>query len=133
MTARHAVAHARKMTKRTTASQPLDTIAVPRNQRGEVPTKTPRETLTRLREKSAHNHGGANRQRIRVRIAARVKDAVTRPLVIPISAVARARRPRLAAPRRRQAILWVVPLTAALLGPVIWKIVSKASVSRAAR
>ena len=110
-----------------------DKMDEPRNQRGEVATKTPRETLARLREKSAHNHGGANRQRIRVRIAARVKDAVTRPLVLPMRRVARERRARAAAQRSRPTNLWVVALAALLLGPVILKIVSTSVVSRAAR
>ena len=110
-----------------------DDVTQPRNQRGEVATKTPRETLTRLREKSAHNHGGANRQRIRVRIAARVKDAVTRPLALPTSRFARARHARRATRVGRPSSLWVVALAAVLLGPVIWAIVSKSAISRAAR
>ena len=105
----------------------------PRNQRGEVATKTPRETLTRLREKSAQNHGGANRQRIRVRIAARVKDAVTRPLALPTARIARARRGRPAAGPRRPSTLSVVAVAAVLLGPMIWKIASRSAKSRAAR
>jgi hypothetical protein len=41
----------------------------PRNQLGQPATKTPEETIARLKEKVAKNHGGANRERIRAQIS----------------------------------------------------------------
>jgi hypothetical protein len=41
----------------------------PRNQLGETATKTPAETIARLREKAAKNRGGANRDRIQAQIS----------------------------------------------------------------
>jgi hypothetical protein len=41
----------------------------PRNQRGEPATKTPDETIARLKEKVSKNHGGANRERIEAQIS----------------------------------------------------------------
>jgi hypothetical protein len=43
--------------------------ARPRNQLGQPATTTPEETIARLREKVAKNHGGANRERIRAQIS----------------------------------------------------------------
>jgi hypothetical protein len=40
----------------------------PRNQLGEFATRTPQETIARLKEKVANNHGGANRERIQAQI-----------------------------------------------------------------
>jgi len=42
--------------------------ARPRNQLGEPATKTPQETIARLKEKVSKNHGGANRERIQAQI-----------------------------------------------------------------
>ena len=103
----------------------------PRNQLGEVATKTPRETLTRLREKAARNHGGANRQRIRVRIAARVRHAAATSLLLTRARPRRERRPRRVTRRGGLSILWVVPVTAVLLAPVVWAISTRSA--RAAR
>jgi hypothetical protein len=44
-------------------------IARPRNHLGEPATKTPEETIARLKEKVSKNHGGANRERIRAQIS----------------------------------------------------------------
>ena len=41
----------------------------PRNQLGQPATKTPAETIARLKEKVAKNHGGANRERIQAQIS----------------------------------------------------------------
>ena len=41
----------------------------PRNQLGQPATTTPAETIARLREKVAKNHGGANRERIQAQIS----------------------------------------------------------------
>ena len=41
----------------------------PRNQLGEPATKTPEETIARLREKVSKNRGVANRQRIQAQIS----------------------------------------------------------------
>jgi hypothetical protein len=41
----------------------------PRNQLGEPATKTPAETIARLKEKISKNHGGANRERIQAQIS----------------------------------------------------------------
>jgi hypothetical protein len=41
----------------------------PRNQLGEPATKTPEETIARLKEKVSKNHGGANRERIQAQIS----------------------------------------------------------------
>jgi hypothetical protein len=41
----------------------------PRNQLGEPATKTPAETIARLKEKVAKNRGGANRERIQAQIS----------------------------------------------------------------
>jgi len=41
----------------------------PRNQLGEPATKTPDETIARLKEKVSKNHGGANRERIQAQIS----------------------------------------------------------------
>lgn len=43
--------------------------ARPRNQLGEPATKTPQETIARLKEKVSKNHGGANRERIQAQIS----------------------------------------------------------------
>jgi hypothetical protein len=43
--------------------------ARPRNQLGEPATKTPEETIVRLKEKVSKNHGGANRERIEAQIS----------------------------------------------------------------
>ena len=43
--------------------------ARPRNQLGEPATKTPEETIARLKEKISKNHGGANRERIQAQIS----------------------------------------------------------------
>jgi hypothetical protein len=40
----------------------------PRNQLGEFATRTPQETIARLKEKVAKNEGGANRERIQAQI-----------------------------------------------------------------
>ena len=42
----------------------------PRNQLGELATRTPQETVARLKEKVSKNHGGANRERIQAQISA---------------------------------------------------------------
>lgn len=41
----------------------------PRNQLGQPATKTPEETIARLKEKVSKNHGNANRERIQAQIA----------------------------------------------------------------
>lgn len=41
----------------------------PRNQLGEPATKTPEETILRLKEKVSKNRGGANRERIQAQIS----------------------------------------------------------------
>lgn len=41
----------------------------PRNQLGEFATRTPEETIARLKEKVSKNHGGANRERIQAQIS----------------------------------------------------------------
>ncbi|MDQ2912629.1 MAG: hypothetical protein M3T56_05170 [Chloroflexota bacterium] len=41
----------------------------PRNQLGEPATRTPEETVARLKEKISKNHGGANRERIQAQIS----------------------------------------------------------------
>lgn len=41
----------------------------PRNQLGEPATRTPAETVARLKAKAAKNHGGANRERIQAQIS----------------------------------------------------------------
>ena len=43
--------------------------ARPLNHLGEPATKTPDETIARLKEKISKNHGGANRERIRAQIS----------------------------------------------------------------
>ena len=43
--------------------------ARPRNHLGEPATKTPDETIARLKEKMSKNHGGANRKRIQTQIS----------------------------------------------------------------
>jgi hypothetical protein len=43
--------------------------AGPRNQLGEPATRTPEETIARLKEKVSKNHGGANRERIQAQIS----------------------------------------------------------------
>jgi hypothetical protein len=54
----------------TTPTTPTNTAAVrPRNQLGQPATSTPEETIARLREKVAKNHGGANRERIQAQIS----------------------------------------------------------------
>lgn len=42
----------------------------PRNQLGEFATRTPQETIARLKEKVTKNNGGANRERIQAQISA---------------------------------------------------------------
>jgi hypothetical protein len=41
----------------------------PRTQLGQPATRTPEETIARLQEKVAANHGTANRERIRAQIS----------------------------------------------------------------
>jgi hypothetical protein len=41
----------------------------PRNHLGEFATRTPQETIVRLREKVSKNHGAANRERIQAQIS----------------------------------------------------------------
>lgn len=41
----------------------------PRNQLGEFATRTPQETIARLKEKVSKNHGAANRERIQAQIS----------------------------------------------------------------
>ncbi len=41
----------------------------PRNQLGQPATRTRAETIARLKEKVAKNHGGANRERIQAQIS----------------------------------------------------------------
>lgn len=41
----------------------------PRNQLGQLATRTPHETVSRLEHKMLKNHGRANRERIRAQIA----------------------------------------------------------------
>ena len=48
----------------------------PRNQLGEPATKTPAETIARLKEKVSKNHGGANRKRIEAQISQERQSAV---------------------------------------------------------
>jgi hypothetical protein len=43
---------------------------LPRNQLGEPATRTPQETIDRLKAKVSKNHGGANRERIQAQISA---------------------------------------------------------------
>ena len=43
--------------------------ARPRNHLGEPATKTPDETIARLKEKISKNHGGAKRKRIQAQIS----------------------------------------------------------------
>ena len=43
--------------------------ARPLNHLGEPATKTPDETIARLKEKISKNHGGANRERIQAQIS----------------------------------------------------------------
>ena len=43
--------------------------ARPRNQLGETATKTPEETIARLKEKVSKNRGIANRERIQAQIS----------------------------------------------------------------
>jgi len=45
------------------------TAGRPRNQLGQPATTTTAETIARLREKVAKNHGGANRERIQAQIS----------------------------------------------------------------
>ena len=47
-------------------------ITAPRNQLGEPATRTPEETIARLKEKVSKNHGVANRQRIQAQISKEV-------------------------------------------------------------
>ena len=44
--------------------------AGPRNQLGQPATRNAAETIVRLKEKVAKNHGGANRERIQAQIVA---------------------------------------------------------------
>ena len=55
----------------------------PHNQLGEPATATMMETVTRLQEKASDTHGGANRERIRTRIAGRFGDARAMSLQLP--------------------------------------------------
>lgn len=43
-------------------------VRTPRNELGQSATKTPAETVARLKEKARGNRGRANRERIRARI-----------------------------------------------------------------
>jgi hypothetical protein len=53
-------------------------IARPRNQLGEPATKTPEETIARLKEKVSKNHGVANRERIQAQISHEQGAAVSK-------------------------------------------------------
>ncbi len=47
----------------------MNRAAPPRNQLGQPATRTRAETIARLKEKVAKNHGGANRERIQAQIS----------------------------------------------------------------
>ncbi len=55
----------------------------PHNQLGEPATTTTAETVTRLQEKASDNRGGANRERIKARIAGRFQNARAMALQLP--------------------------------------------------
>jgi hypothetical protein len=52
--------------------------ASPRNQLGEPATRTPAETIARLKEKASKNHGSANRERIQAQISQELAPEVVR-------------------------------------------------------
>lgn len=52
-------------------------LATPRNQLGQPATRTPEETIARLKEKVSKNHGGANRERIQAQITEESGERVT--------------------------------------------------------
>jgi len=47
----------------------MQTSSRPRNELGEPATRTPAETVARLKEKVSKNHGSANRERIQAQIS----------------------------------------------------------------
>jgi hypothetical protein len=48
----------------------------PRNQLGEFATRTPQETIARLKAKVSKNRGGANRERIQAQISEELARAL---------------------------------------------------------
>lgn len=90
----------------------------PHNQLGEPATATMMETVTRLQEKASDNYGGANRERIRARIAGRFTNARAMSLQLPQRRGPGIRRASRGAGRSGRAMLWFVALAVVLVGVV---------------
>jgi hypothetical protein len=88
----------------------------PHNQLGEPATVTKMETVTRLQEKASDNQGGANRERIRARIAGRFKNAPAVSLQLPQRRGPGSRRVPHPARSGGKAWLWLVGLAVVLVG-----------------
>jgi hypothetical protein len=94
-----------------------DALTTPHNQLGEPATTTTLETVTRLQEKASNNNGGANRERIRARIAGRFKNSRSTSLQLPQRRGWGIREASRAA-RSGRALLWLVPLAVVIIGVI---------------
>ena len=90
----------------------------PHNQLGEPATATMMETVTRLQEKASDNHGGANRERIRARIAGRFANSRASSLQLPQRRGLRIRAERRDARKSGRPVLWLVALAVLLVGAI---------------
>jgi hypothetical protein len=59
----------RELNPNIAAADDVSPVIAPRNQLGEIATKTRDEAIARLQEKASSNHGRANRERIARRIS----------------------------------------------------------------
>jgi hypothetical protein len=89
----------------------------PHNQLGEPATVTMMETVTRLEEKASDNQGGANRERIRARIAGRLTNARAMSLQLPRRGFEIREAPRGARGRGRSVLLLLA--STILVGAVV--------------
>jgi hypothetical protein len=93
-------------------------LTAPHNQLGEPATTTTEETVSRLQEKASHNNGGANRERIRARIAARFKNARATSLQLPQRRGWGSRGGTQVARKSGRAMLWIVAFAVVLIGVI---------------
>jgi hypothetical protein len=93
-------------------------LTTPHNQLGEPATTTTEETVSRLQEKASHNNGGANRERIRARIAGRFKNAGAMSLQLPQRRGSGIRGASRMAGNSGRAMVWLIALAVVLIGVI---------------
>jgi hypothetical protein len=97
-----------------------DAWTSPHNQLGEPATTTRMETVTRLREKAGDARGGANRERIRARIAGRFTNVRPMSLHLPQRRGSGTREAPRVARRSGRPVLWLIATAIILVGAVMW-------------